>query len=198
MRNRRKDWSGWDEHLEEDPAVIYAIDREFRLTRCNRAWDLFAIENGGDDLLRERQIGCSIVKVIAPSLRTFYLNAFDYVLQTGQEWTHVYQCACRTVYREFQMRIRPQRDGWLLIHSLICAREHGEAAFEGRLNRYMQAGGFVTMCAHCRRTKTIDEPYRWDWVPAFVETPPEQVSHGLCGPCLAYYYPEFEQANGPR
>jgi hypothetical protein len=30
---------------------------------------------------------------------------------------------------------------------------------------------------------------RWDWVPGWVAESPEDISHGLCDACAAYYYP---------
>ena len=27
-----------------------------------------------------------------------------------------------------------------------------------------------------------------DWVPAYVRSPPENLSHGLCDPCYAFYW----------
>jgi hypothetical protein len=185
--------AGWSRSFDEDPSVIYAIDRQFRLIRCNKAWDRFALENGGHELVRAAQLGPDVLSVIPPALRSFYMDAFDYVLQTGRDWLHAYECSSAKLFRRFQMRILAQPEGWLLIHSLECSRNHVEEAFAPRLDRYA-AGGEITMCSHCRRTKRIREPFGWDWVPAFVEKQPEKVSHGLCNACLAYYYPTIEQA----
>ena len=37
----------WTDSFESDPAVIYALDRDYRLIHCNLAWDRFALENNG-------------------------------------------------------------------------------------------------------------------------------------------------------
>ena len=44
------------------------------------------------------------------------------------------------------------------------------------------------MCAHCRHTRSADDPQRWDWVPQYVAEPRTRISHGICPLCLAYYY----------
>lgn len=31
---------------EDDPAIVYGVDSEFRIRYCNAAWDRFAAENG--------------------------------------------------------------------------------------------------------------------------------------------------------
>ena len=36
--------------VETDPAVIFCLDAELRLTYCNAAWDQFAQENGAPEL----------------------------------------------------------------------------------------------------------------------------------------------------
>ena len=39
--------------IEQDPSVIFVLDREYRLRWCNAAWDQFARENNGEQLLRD-------------------------------------------------------------------------------------------------------------------------------------------------
>lgn len=186
--------SNWNRQFEEDSAVIYAVDREFRLAQCNKSWDRFAIENGNPELSREKQIGCNVLDVIPALLRPFYKDAFEYVLESGHDWAHLYQCSSAREFRQFQMRILPQPEGWLVIHSLVCAQIHTEHEFRADLSRYSSDSSIVTMCAHCRRTKASQDGANWDWVPAFLESPPEHVSHGLCGVCFAYYYPAYQEA----
>jgi hypothetical protein len=47
------------------------------------------------------------------------------------------------------------------------------------------------MCGHCRRTRRPGSaPEVWDLVAAHISALPPNVSHGLCGICLDYYYSE--------
>ncbi len=56
---------------------------------------------------------------------------------------------------------------------------------------YLDHRGILTACCHCRRTRQVRETAVWDWVPSYVEEPPERVSHGICAVCLNLFYPEY-------
>ena len=176
--------------LDNDPSVVYALDRTLRLTYCNPAWDRFATENGAPHLRRNQPIGRGILDVIPPVLQRFYRDAFHSVLFTKQPWEHRYECSSPHQYRQFHMHVRPVSGGVLTIHSLAvqhAVRLEGSKSAE---EEYRSAQGIVTMCSHCRRTRRAHTaPPVWDWVPAFVEQMPEQCSHGLCLPCFEYHYP---------
>ena len=58
-------------------------------------------------------------------------------------------------------------------------------------NANIDANGFVSICAHCRCAKRVDNPDQWDFVPQYLQLRPEstpKVSHGLCPVCRAYFY----------
>jgi hypothetical protein len=187
--NRRSgELSGWVAAYENDPAVIYALDRDLKIIRCNRAWDLFAIENGGSQLTRDRMTGFPLMNVIPAVLREFYQTAFESVLRDGTEWWHVYECSSAEVFRQFQMRVLSGHTGLLLINSLVTEHPHESEQYPVR-ETYFGQHGIAVMCCHCRRTQRADDRSRWDWVPALVEAPPAAISHGLCKVCMAYYYP---------
>ena len=47
-------------------------------------------------------------------------------------------------------------------------------------------GGFgtpVAMCSLCRRTRRLDAR-GWNWVPAYVESPPTAVAYAICDDCV--------------
>jgi hypothetical protein len=180
------------EILESDPAVIYAVDRDLRLTYCNAAWDRFAAGNGGEQIVRRLMVGRSLLDFIPDSLRRFYLEGFARVLETGSPWDHRYDCSDARVRREFHMRVLPLNGGagLLVINSQIGEKPHRVPASGLPLSAYAGRGGIFTMCCHCRRTRRADNDRVWDWVPELVSHPPARVSHGLCGVCFEYHYGE--------
>src|SRR5258707_11246276 len=67
------------ETAEADPAVIYALDADLRMTYCNPAWDALARANNGGHLVRPHQIGFTLMYAIPGCLREFYRQAFQSV-----------------------------------------------------------------------------------------------------------------------
>ncbi len=169
--------------------MIYALDRDLRITYCNRAWDRFAAANGGDQCLRESVLGRSLSDFIPESLRSFYADAFARVFETGAIWEHRYDCSDARTQRDFHMRVLPLEGGGLLvINSQIGERPHPAPDSRLPLGAYIKPTGIITMCSHCRRTQRRDNPDVWDWVPEHISHPPARVSHGLCGVCFQYHY----------
>gem|GEM_PF-7135292 len=48
----------------------------------------------------------------------------------------------------------------------------------------------IVQCIHCRRTKRPTAGSNWDWIPEWINSFPENTSHGLCEPCYGYFYPQ--------
>ena len=179
--------------VEMNPSVIYIINSRFQLVYCNRAWDIFAIENGGKNLERQQIVGMSALEISPGFLRNFYESRFSVVLENQNVSEHSYECSSPNVYRRFNMRILPLGRKYLMIeNSLFVERPHGPidggpASFDVS---YVDDDGFITMCANCRRTLAFDFHGRtcWHWVPSYLVSAPAPICHGLCSTCLAYYY----------
>ncbi|HET6936719.1 MAG TPA: hypothetical protein VFI72_17880, partial [Candidatus Angelobacter sp.] len=78
--------------------------------------------------------------------------------------------------------------GFAVINVLRVAHPHTRPAFEPDDVRYLHPDRTLRMCANCRRTRRVDDPRAWDWVPDYVEHPRANVSHGVCEFCAEYYY----------
>ena len=181
-------------HLEKDTAVIYVLDRDLRIVYCNEAWDRFAIENGGRSLLRPRPLGVCVIDVIPPPLKRFFERAYRQVLSSGQVWQHSYECSSRAVYRRYRMTVHPDREAGhlVVVNSLLVDAPHSgteREACDPDEGIYTDRNGIVTVCCECRRTRRPGrEASVWDWVPAYVEEPPERISHGISDVCLQISY----------
>jgi hypothetical protein len=179
--------------LQRSPAVSYVVDSQFRILYCNPAWDRFASANGAPQLTSDAVIGFDLFDVIPDDLRGLYSHTFRKVLSTGRVGEETYQCSSPTEFRIFRMRIhllKPQN--WLIVtNPLLVERPHAKTAPPDS-NTYVNANRFVTMCAHCRCSRRLDDPGQWDFVPEYLKLSLEsatKVSHGLCPVCRAYFYP---------
>ena len=183
----------WIQDLERSKSVVYVLDRDHCILYCNQAWDDFAEQNGGHGLIRTSILGRNILQAMDAPLRRFYATVYRQVLETGQPFELDFECSSPELYRVFHMRVLPVQNGGrlLVINSLAVERPHGldRPAQPAGLALYADAHGFLHMCAHCRRTRRMEDS-RWDWVPSYLHQPPAPVSHGLCPACMAYFYPK--------
>lgn len=96
---------------------------------------------------------------------------------------------CVRVYRMRIHLLKPQ-DWFIVTNTLVIERAH-ENPVTADPNVYADANGIVTMCAHCRCSRRLDNPHQWDFVPEYLERRTEstvRVSHGLCPVCYSYFY----------
>lgn len=176
--------------FEDNPEVVFLLDRLDRIVSCNAAWDRFALANDGESVLRAKQTGVCVFDVIASDLHDFYRHGFSSVRSTESEWSHIYDCSSPSIYRRFHMRVLPAPSAGLLLINSLTVEDSAPASGEGALQEYVDAFGLVKMCCHCRRTANRMQE-RWDWVPRFLNRGSARVSHGLCPLCWSYHYPDM-------
>lgn len=179
--------------LAQADDVAYVVSADLRLTYLNPAWFRFAHDNGGDSVLERFGVGACVIDGISGPLRDFYADAYARILAGASLWAHDYECSNPDVYRVFHQTAYPLRDGSGLVVTNSLAvlgpmpAEH-RLAMPATPSAYCDANGFITQCSHCRRAQRADGSARWDWVPAWVERMPRNISHSLCGFCYDYYY----------
>jgi hypothetical protein len=182
----------WRQVLDCERAVAYLLDEHLRFTYCNPAWSRFAKENGGVGLEPERWLGRSILEAVPPILRNYYSTAYQKVMQGHATWHHAYECSSPGRRRVFEMVVYPLHDSRGVAVVNFVRVEQPRRIKHPRQSRahsgYVNEEGLVVMCANCRRTRGGGRTVRWDWVPEFLEYPPDAVSHGLCPLCLHYFY----------
>ncbi len=180
--------------LETDPSIIYVLRWDSQIIYCNRAWDKFALENGGDALIRANILGTTLQAILPQPIFQFYQHAFNQVLSTGTSWAHDYECSSSGLYRRFRMQVlRLSGPHLLVMNSLKIQETHRSDVLASDADAtYIDEHGILTLCCNCRRALRVDSKDEeiWNWVPRFIEKPPKKVSHGLCKIC----YPSFIQA----
>lgn len=167
---------------------VYGLMPDLTLAYFNRAWFDLAAGRPGWDASRWG-LGRPVLDAIRGPLRDFYETAFRRVSMQGTPWEHRYQCPTPELFRTYWMRVLPVGAGRLLV---VHAFERSEAALAETstpLAEYVDDLARLLMCGHCRRARHGRNGDRWDFVPALIASPPVNVSHGLCPPCLGYHYP---------
>jgi len=179
--------------FEDDAALVYAVDSQFRIFYANASWDRSAAENGGGGLRRERHIGLSVMAVTPLVLRPFYALLYDRVLRGGEQVDREYDCSSDTAYRRYHMfmarrDVPGQGPGLIVVNSLVFEDEHPYQAFPFDAKVLREENGYFRMCCHCRRTRMPGTVNHWVWVPDLVRDPPSTVSHGICQVCFGLHF----------
>lgn len=181
------------EKMHESNDTIYALRSDLTLVYFNVGWQKFAEENGGQPAISERwPVGTSIVEAIPPILQPFFIDKYSGCLETGSPWQHRYECSSAEEYREFMMTTYPlgQGQGLLVVNSLFRTSSQKRVVLPPNEEWYCDSNGMIVQCVHCRRIRRPAMDAVWDWVPAWVYSNPDNVSHGLCEPCFGYFYPK--------
>jgi hypothetical protein len=176
------------EGLAASEDAVYALSRDLKLVHTNDGWHRFARDNGGGEVLSHWSSGASIMDAIPSVLRGFYTTAFQRAFATGERWEHNYECSSAEIYRQYRMVVYPFEGQFLVVvNALIIETPHTREASSLDQSAY-KVDGIIGMCSHCRRVRNPNNKLRWDWVPDFVRAPPPNLSHGLCEPCVFFYY----------
>jgi hypothetical protein len=174
--------------LEADASSFAAIDAGATIVWTNKAWRDFAEANGGPRSLRAGAVGLSYLEPIAPPILPFYAESFSRALETGTPLEQDYECSSDQVFRKFRLRALPvDQAGLLLEHRLIVERPHDREAAAPVESAYRDNNGIVVQCANCRRVQRPDRS-TWDWIPEWVKEMPPRTGHGICAPCMGFYW----------
>ncbi len=180
--------------IDSDPSIIFVLDRQLRIAWCNRSWNEFALANGGVGLLSDAVRGRPITDFISGPLADYYRTVYKRILDRSATWLHDYECSSPLISRQFTMHVYPLdgATGLMVINSLRV-ESPAPIATQTAESEYVSSHGLIVMCSNCRRTQRQHQLDTWDWVPRFVEHPPELVSHGICPICLDHYHLSFHR-----
>ncbi len=177
--------------LEAETSVVFGLSADFAIAYVNPAWDRFAEANGGTGALRGAGLlGKPLGDALSNSVRTFFCEHYRLALREGRPWEHLFECSSPEQYREFLLTAFPLVDqkGLLVVSSLRVEVPHDRTKCAPIAALYRDERQVFHQCAHCRRMRRNDAAQSWDWVPAWVASPPPHTSHGLCSACTGFYY----------
>lgn len=173
----------WLPEYENDRQVIYELDENFRILRCNRAWDRFALDNNGSAATYKKAQGVMLFTVIPRDLSRFYEEGFQ-IAKRQSQWQHVFDCSSARVIRRLRMTVVSSGFGLVVKNMLVKDTLAPPSEADGNWADY---GSRITMCCHCRRVQNKKTAV-WQWVPEFIEQMPADARTLLCPSCYAYHY----------
>ncbi|MEQ8785608.1 MAG: hypothetical protein RIC55_04885 [Pirellulaceae bacterium] len=183
-----------EKQLDAHQGSVYGLTSDLHIAYVNPAWDRFAAENAGEPAIgRSWNLGASWLDAIPEVLRQFFLDLLA-SSRAGKDSlhpvSHDYECSSDETFRRFHMDVYPLRAdaGYLIVNSLLVEEPHPNACKVSSLNGYADSDGVIHQCAHCRRVEHQRVPSRWDFIPQWVKSPPQSVSHSICPICLDHYY----------
>jgi hypothetical protein len=130
------------------------------------------------------------LQFIPEDLRPIYKEIFQRARAQGRMQSQNYECSSAQAFRVYRMQVCPLQVGcgFVVINSLVIEQPHTRAVCEQDDASYRDNDGLIHMCANCRRTRLVDVPAAWDWVPAYVEHTRRDATHSVCPFCREYYY----------
>lgn len=176
--------------LDQQRDTIFGLTAELELGYLNQGWFAFGAANGGAATLSRWTVGSNVLDAIHGPLSAFFRGVYERAAVATSPWEHAYECPSATVHRRLQMRLLPLGGGRLLVVNSVIAEWAVDVvpAHQGQAP-YTDRRGLIVQCGHCRRVRRPDDSGAWDWVAGMVDRSPANTSHGLCEPCLGYFYP---------
>ncbi len=177
--------------LQNDGGTIYGLWPDLTLAYFNKEWKRFAMLNGGEpQITSEWNLGRCVLEAMAQPLRPFFTDNYGRCLREGRPWEHLYECSSADLFRQLHMTTFPlgAAEGLLVVNSLRLETPHTTVACPPLDELYRNEHHIVAQCSHCRRVRRAKGIPTWDWVPAWVSNHPPNTSHGLCEPCIGFYY----------
>lgn len=186
------------EDLDNEASTIFGLDSDLRIALVNEGWTQFARENKAPaEFFEQYVLGSNYVDCLPNPLRAFFEKHIRQSIATHETWEFDYLCPTPQNFRQFRMKVLPLAGGagCLISNGILVEMPHlSEAEADANVQHsYVADSGFITQCSHCRRTRHVVDATRWDWVPKFVESPPDNVSHGICPTCFSYFYPSVDR-----
>lgn len=170
---------------------VCILDRDFRILGYNRAWETFALDNDGEQVLERWPPGACVLDALPDAVRGYYERKWADTLDTGEPFREEYDCSSPTRRRRFLATVYPLggNEALLQSHSLLLEEPLGDDP-EQALAEYRNADGLMVQCSHCRRVQRQDGSDTWDWVPVLEQRLLQvTVSHGFCPWCLEHHHP---------
>lgn len=192
------------ETLEASREGVYGLWPDLTIAYANPAWQGFVERHEAAlAVARHWHLGASVLDAVDPDLRGFYDRILRACLAKGRRWSHDFDCSGRCKTCRYRIEVLPleARRGLLVAHKALIECPHAFApccASRQDVSNYQDDHGLVVQCVYCRRVRALDDPQRWDLVPAWVERTPDHASGGLCETCARLHFPAFAVERGPR
>lgn len=177
--------------IERAAEAAVILEPGYVIGYVNPAWISFALDNAGEECLRDFALGAVATDAISEPLRTYYESRFSEVLERDAPWEHTYLCPSPTVDRSYRLRVGSLPGSAILIENELRACAPRAGALEDDLDRevvgaYLGPRGTLEQCAHCRRVRRPNN-HLWDFQPQLLARGVAPIRYALCNRCFGYY-----------
>jgi hypothetical protein len=185
----------------DEPGLL--LDRSGLILFVNEAWERFARQNGGSELVMTRGlVGTRWFDQIAGEeprrLHRLLLERAARRLGPGRDGAVVQlnESNSPELARLVATELRPVVDrhgevaSLAILHRMVRERPLADVypLVEGPAERWRGPQG-ITTCSCCRRVQQPEAPTEWDLSPALLAQPPLDARFAYCPLCLALHYP---------
>ena len=180
--------------LESYQQPVHAISSELDLIYFNKAWAEFYTRNSdGGSLPKSIEPGAPLLDHFASSEKNYYKELYQKVLDQREVLHHEHEWHALDTFNIYAQTLYPLEvgRGVLIVNNLKVPKGTQRAASvssEEIDKSYMKADGFYHQCSNCRKTHRNGGTGAWDWIPANVDAPPDNVSHTICPVCFEHYW----------
>jgi hypothetical protein len=118
-----------------------------------------------------------------------YEDRMQRCIETGEPWTHEYQCPTAEAQRTMLLSVRPGSRGKLLLQNSVLARQghDGLVRATSELEQGSRdVGGSIQQCMNCRCTRLHGQG-RWAMVADWITEVPVNTAQRLCPSCEHAY-----------
>ncbi len=184
------DWPGDHNLIQPADLVIYYINADDQIVAVNAAWNQFAADNNGADLILARIQYASLWTFISDQdTRLLYKHLFAHMRARGQSITLPFRCDSPLERRFMQLTMTPMVTGGIRFASYLLRTELRE--YQPWLDvDAPRIPGWIEMCSWCKRVR--NEAAHWVAIEAAIESMqlfetvrPPQISHSICPACVA-------------
>lgn len=173
--------------------IVYHLDDEDRFIRLSPNWSRFARDNDGSELADpERVLGRRIWEFVdGLTVRSLYRMFFDRVRGDGEPIRVPLRCDGPTIRRMLELEISRPAPGTLTLRSqtLWTQTRPAVSLLDRRAERQ---ASIVTICSFCLKLlcgkQWLEAEQAVAAMDLFGETPPPELSHGVCPDCLPAFF----------
>lgn len=178
--------------LGNSTRVMIGLWQDGTIGYLNPRYEQVAREAGADaNFVNTWGLGTNYLAVCPGPIRKRLQALIETTLAQNAVRESEYICPSPTHKSTYRLAMYPfvKVKAVLLVHTLI--RNFPFEASElhpPKYERYQNAMGIVVQCMQCRCVRVASDPTLWEFVPAYVERMPEDMSHGICDACLVHYF----------
>lgn len=181
------------EALESSETLALGLREDLSIAFINQTWIDTGADNSQDpEFAATWGLGANYLEAIHGRAREYFRKHLDAVFESGETWVHDYRCPSVDALMTARIEVRclGNCEGLLLLHSWVDKRPLPPAQADWTEDveaSYRNEAGVVVQCCHCRRLRAVDDS-EWYWVPAAIQNPPADISHGICDECFERFY----------